>query len=175
MLASLRRETVIATLLPRQKNQDYEQIASIFPDTADNEKEHAKRFLKLLEGGTAEITASFPAGVIGDTVANLNEGSQGENYECSEMYPQFAKIADEEGFAQIGEVFRHIARAEKQHEKRYRGLLKNVTEGKVFKKESSVAWRCRNCGYVHDGSEAPQECPACSHPRAYFELLAENW
>jgi rubrerythrin len=157
------------------KKENYEQIASVFFDTADNEKEHAKRFFKLLEGGTAEIIAAFPAGVIGDTVANLNEASQGEHYEWSEMYPQFAKIADEEGFAPVGEVFRNIARAEKQHERRYRGLLKNVTEGKVFKKESLVAWRCRNCGYVHDGSEAPMECPACAHPRAYFELLAENW
>lgn len=157
------------------KKEGYEQIAGFFLETADQEKEHAKREFKFLQGGEVEIIASFPAGIIGDTITNLKEAASGEHYEWSQMYPEFARIADEEGFPEIAEVFRSIAKAEKQHEKRYLGLLKNLTEGKVFKKDKVVVWKCRNCGYIHEGEEAPQECPACAHPQAYFELLAENW
>ena len=157
------------------KKEGYEQISSIFLETADNEKEHAKRFFKFLEGGDVQISWAFPAGIIGDTATNLTEASQGENYEWTEMYPQYAKIAGEEGFTEVAEVFRNISKAEKQHEKRYRGLLKNVKEGKVFKKDTAVVWKCRNCGYIHEGMEAPEECPACAHPKAHFELLSENW
>jgi len=157
------------------RKEGYEQISAIFLETADNEKEHAKRLFKFLEGGEVEISAAFPAGVIGDTKENLKAAAAGENYEHTKMYPEFAKIAEEEGFEEIASVFRAIAVAEKQHEKRYLGLLKNIEEGKVFKKEKVVKWKCRNCGYIHEGTEAPEECPACAHPRAYFELLAENW
>ena len=159
----------------KAKKEKFEQISGIFAETADNEKEHAKRFFKFLEGGDLEITAGFPAGVIGSTAENLEASANGENHEWSDMYPGFAKVADEEGFSEIAEVFRNIAKAEKQHEKRYRDLLKNVKEGKVFKKDGTVTWRCRNCGYIHEGAEAPDECPACVHPQAHFELLAENW
>ena len=157
------------------RKEGYEQISAIFLETADNEKEHAKRLFKFLEGGEVEISAAFPAGVIGDTKENLKAAAAGENYEHTKMYPEFARIAEEEGFEEIASVFRAIAVAEKQHEKRYLGLLKNIEEGKVFKKEKVVKWKCRNCGYIHEGTEAPEECPACAHPRAYFELLAENW
>jgi len=157
------------------RKEGYEQISAIFLETADNEKEHAKRLFKFLEGGEVEISAAFPAGVIGDTKENLKAAAAGENYEHTKMYPEFAKIAEEEGFEEIASVFRAIAVAEKQHEKRYLGLLKNIEEGKVFKKEKVVKWKCRNCGYIHEGTEAPEECPACAHPRAYFELLTENW
>ncbi len=122
-----------------------------------------------------EITAAFPAGVIGTTAENLKAAAEGENYEWDKMYPEFAKVAEEEGFDEIAAVFEAIAVAEKQHEKRYKGLLKNLEEGKVFKKDQEVVWRCINCGYLHVGAEAPQLCPACAHPQAYFELLAENW
>jgi len=157
------------------RKEGYEQISAIFLETADNEKEHAKRLFKFLEGGKVEISAAFPAGVIGDTKENLKAAAAGENYEHTQMYPEFARIAEEEGFEEIASVFRAIAVAEKQHEKRYLGLLKNIEEGKVFKKDKVVKWKCRNCGYIHEGTEAPEECPACAHPRAYFELLAENW
>lgn len=157
------------------RKEGYEQISAIFLETADNEKEHAKRLFKFLEGGEVEISAAFPAGVIGDTKENLKAAAAGENYEHTKMYPEFAKIAEEEGFEEIASVFRAIAVAEKQHEKRYLGLLKNIEEGKVFKKDKVVKWKCRNCGYIHEGTEAPEECPACAHPRAYFELLTENW
>lgn len=157
------------------KKEDYEQISGIFTETADNEKEHAKRLFKFLEGGEAEIRASFPAGVIGKTVENLKEAAAGENYEHTTMYPQFAKIADEEGFSDIACVFRAIAVAEKQHEKRYLALLDNLKNKRVFKREKVVKWRCRNCGYIHEGNEPPEKCPACTHPQAYFELLGENW
>jgi len=164
------------TYFASQARKDgYEQISAIFLETADNEKEHAKRLFKFLEGGEVEISAAFPAGVIGDTKENLKAAAAGENYEHTQMYPEFAKIAEEEGFEEIASVFRAIAVAEKQHEKRYLGLLKNMEEGKVFKKDKVVKWKCRNCGYIHEGTEAPEECPACAHPRAYFELLAENW
>jgi rubrerythrin len=157
------------------KKEGYEQIAAIFLDTADNEKEHAKVLFKLLEGGQVEITGAFPAGVIGDTAANLREAAAGENYENTKMYPEFAAIAESEGFPAIATTMRNIAIAEKGHENRYRALIKNLDEGTVFKKNEMVTWRCRNCGYLHEGTEAPQECPACQHARAYFELLGENY
>lgn len=159
----------------RAKKEGYVQISDIFTETADQEKEHAKRLFKFLEGGEVEINAAFPAGVIGDTIDNLQASAAGENYEHTTMYPEFAKIAEEEGFPEIAEVFRSIAVAEKQHEKRYLALAKNIEEGKVFKKGEPVVWRCKNCGYIHVGTEAPEKCPACAHPKAYFELLAENW
>lgn len=151
------------------------QIADIFEETANQEKEHAKRLFKLLEGGEVEIQGSFPAGVIGTTATNLTGSASGENHEWTTMYPEFAKIAREEGFENIAKIFEAIAVAEKQHEKRYLDLKKNIETGKVFKRDSTVAWRCRNCGYVHQGNSAPEACPACAHPQAYFELLGENW
>ncbi len=157
------------------KKEGFEQIAAIFLDTADNEKEHAKVFFKLLEGGEVEITGAFPAGVIGDTRANLKAAADGEMFENTKMYPSFAGIADSEGFPEIAETFRRISSVEKGHEIRYRALLKNVENGTVFKKDKKVFWRCRNCGYIQEGTEAPEECPACKHERAYYELLAENY
>jgi rubrerythrin len=157
------------------KKEGLEQISGIFSDTADNEKEHAKRFFKFLEGGDLEITASYPAGVIGNTMENLKAAAAGENLEHTVLYPEAARIAEEEGFSEIANVYRAIAEVEKEHEKRYRALLKNVENYTVFKKGATVKWRCRNCGYVHEGSEAPIECPACAHPRDYYELLAENY
>lgn len=157
------------------KKDGYEQISFIFEETANQEKEHAKRLFKFLNGGEVEITASFPAGVIGSTLENLKAAVEGENYEHTQMYPEFAKIADEEGFHEIAAVFRNIAVAEKQHEKRYRALASNIETGKVFKRDEEVVWRCRNCGYLHKGKEAPETCPACAHPRAHFELLGENY
>lgn len=158
------------------KKEGYEQISGAFLETADNEKEHAKRLFKFLEGGEElEITAGFPAGKIGTTAENLKASAGGENYEQTSMYPGFAKTAEKEGFAEIAQVFKSIAVAEREHEKRYLGLLKNLEAGTVFKKETPVKWRCRNCGYIHEGNEAPETCPACAHPQAYFELLAENW
>jgi len=151
------------------------QIAHVFEETADQEKEHAKKFFKFLEGGEVEIHAAFPAGVIGSTAVNLKAAADGENHEWGSMYPEFAKIARDDGFETVAMTFEAIAVAEKQHEKRFRGLLANVEAGTVFKKNKKVGWRCRNCGYVHEGEEAPQACPACAHPQAYFEVLAENW
>lgn len=159
----------------KAKKQGYEQISAIFLETADNEKEHAERIFKFLEGGEAEVAASFPAGVIGDTKDNLKAAASGENYEHTTMYPDFARIAEKEGFDEIAAVFRSIANAEKQHERRYLGLMENIEKGRVFKREKVVKWRCRNCGYIHEGTEAPNECPACAHPQAYYELLCENW
>jgi rubrerythrin len=153
----------------------YIQIADIFEETANQEKEHAKRFFKFLEGGEVEIQSSFPAGVIGTIASNLTTAAAGEHHEWTNLYPSFAKVAREEGFENISMVFEAISIAEKQHEKRYLGLLANVEAGKVFKKDKPVVWRCRNCGYLHEGKEAPQTCAACAHPQAYFELLAENW
>ncbi len=153
----------------------FEQIAAIFLDTADNEKEHAKRFFKHLEGGELEIRAAYPAGVIGDTAQNLEAAAAGENLEWTKLYREAGEVADEEGFPKVATLFREIAEVEAEHEKRYRKLLANVREGKVFKKDAVVKWRCRNCGYVYEGKEAPGECPSCAHPRAYFELLAENY
>lgn len=157
------------------KKEGYEQIAAIFQETADNEKEHAKRFFKFLEGGDVEITGVFPAGVIGDTKANLLAAANGEHHEHTAMYPEFAKIAEQEGFPVIAAVFRFIASVEKHHEERYRALLQNIENGKVFKKDDVTKWKCRNCGYVHDGKSAPEKCPACDHPQAFFELLADNF
>ena len=157
------------------KKDGYVQISEIFAETADQEKEHAKRLFKLLEGGEVEVAAAFPAGVIGTTLDNLKEAAAGENHEYTDMYPGFAKIALEEGFEEIAEIFKAIAVAEKQHEKRYLALAANIANRTVFKKSESVVWRCRNCGYLHEGTDAPEECPACAHPQAHFELLAENW
>jgi rubrerythrin len=159
----------------KAKKEGYVQISDIFTETANQEKEHAKRLFKFLEGGEVEITGSFPAGVIGTTLENLKDAAAGEHYEQTEMYPEFAKTAREEGFDTIASVFEAIAVAEKQHEKRYVDLAANIEDGKVFKKDEEVTWRCRNCGYLHEGSEAPEVCPACDHPRAHFELLGENW
>ena len=157
------------------KKDGYVQISEIFTETANQEKEHAKRLFKLLEGGEVEIAAAFPAGVIGTTLDNLKEAAGGENYEYTEMYPGFAKVAVEEGFEEIAEIFKAIAVAEKQHEKRYLALATNIENSIVFKREQAVVWRCRNCGYLHEGNEAPDECPACAHDRAHFELLGENY
>lgn len=157
------------------KKDGYVQIQHIFEETADQEKEHAKRLFKLLEGGEVEITAAFPAGVIGTTVENLQEAAAGENYEHTTMYPDFAATAREEGFANIADIFMAIAVAEKQHEKRYKDLLANIEGGRVFKRDTRETWRCRNCGYLYEGEEAPEVCPACAHARAHFELLGENW
>jgi rubrerythrin len=158
------------------KKEGFEQISAIFLDTADNEKEHAKIFFKLLEGGEpVDITGAFPAGVIGDTKANLKAAAEGEMLENTKMYPGFAVIAENEGFPEIANTFGRISSVEKGHENRYRALLKNLDEGAVFKKGEKVFWRCRNCGYIHEGTEAPAECPACQHEQAYFEILNENY
>lgn len=157
------------------KKEGYEQISALFLDTAENEKEHAKRFFKLLEGGAVEITAKYPAGVIGTTAQNLEASANGENEEWTALYPEAARMANEEGFPDIAHQFQKIAEVEQEHEKRYRKLLKDVKEGKVFKKDVMVKWRCRNCGYVHEGKEAPEKCPACDHPTAYYEILCENY
>ena len=157
------------------KKDGFVQISAIFEETANQEKEHAKRLFKLLEGGEAQVTASFPAGVIGTTLENLFEAASGENYEHSTMYPGFAQTARKEGFDEIADIFMAIAVAEKQHEKRYRALAANIQEDRVFRRESEVTWRCRNCGYLHVGEEAVEECPACAHARDHFELLGENY
>jgi len=157
------------------KKDGYMQISEIFTETANQEKEHAKRLFKLLAGGEVEVTAAFPAGVIGTTPDNLKESAAGENYEYTDMYPGFAKTAVEEGLEEIAEIFKAIAVAEKQHEKRYLALAANIANNTVFKKDTSVVWRCRNCGYLHEGDSALEECPACAHPQAHFELLGENW
>ena len=157
------------------KKEGFVQIADIFAETADQEKEHAKRFFKQLKGGDVEITGAFPAGIIGTTAQNLTASAAGEHHEWSEMYPGFAKIAREEGFDEAAAIWDAVSVAEKQHENRYLGLLKNVEAGTVFKKDKVVVWRCRNCGYLHEGEEALISCPACAHPQAHFELLAENW
>jgi len=157
------------------KKDGFVQISDIFTETADQEKEHAKRLFKLLEGGEVEVQAAFPAGIIGKTADNLKEAAGGENYEWTDMYPSFAKVAREEGLDDIAKIFESIAVAEKQHEKRYLALMANIENGKVFKKDKPVVWRCRNCGYLHEGVEAPKECPACAHAQAHFELLGENY
>jgi rubrerythrin len=159
----------------RAKKEGYEQIAGLFIETADNEREHAKRLFKFLEGGEAEVMATFPAGVIGDTRVNLRAAAAGENYERTVMYPEFAQIADAEGFPTVAAVFKAIAVAEKQHEKRYMGLLENIEKNRVFRREAPRKWKCRNCGYIHEGPDTPAICPACDHVQSYFELLEENW
>jgi rubrerythrin len=157
------------------KKEGYEQIAAIFLETAENEKEHAKVFFKYLEGGEVEITASYPAGVIGDTAANLKTAADGEKHEWSALYAEFERVAREEGFLDVAESFHEIAEVEEFHEARYRKLSANIADGEVFRKKSTVKWHCRNCGYVHEGAEAPDICPACRHPKAHYEVLAENY
>ena len=157
------------------KKEGYVQISYIFEETANQEKEHAKRLFKFLEGGEVEITASFPAGVIGTTVENLKAASEGENHEHTSMYPGFAETARKEGFPEVATVMEAIAVAEKNHKKRFLDLMANIEAGRVFKRDQAVIWRCRNCGYVHEGKEALVLCPACTHPQAHFELLGENW
>ncbi len=159
----------------KARKEGFRQISEIFTETADQEREHAKRLFKFLEGGELEITAAFPAGVIGPTIENLKAAAGGENYEWTDMYPSFAKTAREEGFSDIANVFEAIAVAEKQHEKRYNDLAANIKAGRVFKRDKTVVWRCLNCGYVHEGTEPPELCPACAHPTPHFELLGENW
>ena len=151
------------------------QISDIFQETADNEKEHAKRFFKLLEGGALEIQASYPAGVIGTTAENLNASAEGEHEEWTKLYREAEETARQEGFEEIAVQFKEIAEVEEEHEKRFRKLLKNIKDGTVFKKEKIVKWKCLNCGYVHEGTEAPEKCPACAHPQGYYELLGENY
>jgi len=155
--------------------EGYVQVGKIFEETAAQEKEHAERLFKMLEGGEVSITASFPAGVIGKTADNLKESFTGEDYEWQTMYPGFAKTAREEGFAEIADVFERIAVAEKQHSRRYQALRKNIEDGSVFKKDKPVVWRCINCGYIHTGKTPPEKCPACAHEKKYFEILGENW
>lgn len=153
----------------------FEQIANIFTETADNEKEHAKVFFGHLEGGDAEITAVYPAGLVKDTKSNLEAAAAGENAEWTAIYTDFAKIARDEGFPEVARAFEQIAKVEKFHESRYRKLAKNITDGEVFKRQSPVKWHCINCGYVYEGTEPPKECPACKHPQAFYELLADNY
>lgn len=157
------------------KKEGYEQIAGVFLETAEQEKEHAKRFFKFLEGGMVEITASYPAGKIGTTMENLLEAAEGELEEWGMLYPDFATVAEEEGFKQIATAFRMIAKVEVEHEKRYRQLLANIEEGKVFEKEEAILWQCRNCGFVYEGKKAPLKCPACEHPQAFFEPMKQNY
>ncbi len=157
------------------RKEGFVQIADIFDETADQEKEHAKRFFKFLEGGDLEITACFPAGRIGTTAENLLAAAIGEHEEHADLYPAFAAVADQEGFAEIAAVWRAVSVAEKQHEKRYRDLLANIENNRVFERSEQVTWRCRNCCYLHKNHKAPELCPACAHPMAHFELLGENW
>ena len=157
------------------KKSGYEQISAIFQETADNEKEHAKKFFKFLEGGEVKITAAYPAGVIGNTLANLEAAAAGEHLEWSKLYKEAENTAREEGFKQIADLFKEIGEVEVEHEKRYRKLIKNIKEDKVFKKDTMVKWKCRNCGYVHEGKVAPKKCPACAYPQSYYELLCENY
>ena len=157
------------------KKAGYEQIAAIFQETADNEKEHAKSFFKLLEGGDVEIQATYPAGVIGDTAQNLEAAAAGEHLEWTKLYKEAGDVAEEEGFAKVAKQFRDVAAVEVQHERRYRKLLKNIKEKTVFQKDTVLKWKCRNCGYVHEGKVAPENCPTCDHPKAFFELLCENY
>jgi rubrerythrin len=159
----------------KARKEGYEQIANIFTETAENEKEHAKIFFQYLEGGDTEITASYPAGIIGDSRANLEAAAAGENLEWSTLYANFAREARNEGFSQVAASFKEIGEVEKFHESRYRKLLSNITKSEVFKKKTTVKWHCANCGYVFEGTEAPRECPACKHPQAFYELLAENY
>ncbi len=179
LLASFAGETQARTrynyFASQARKEGYVQIADIFDETANQEKEHAKRFFKFLEGGELEVTASFPAGIIGTTLENLKAAADGEHHEHSSMYPDFAATAREEGFEAIARVFEAVCVAERQHEKRYRDLAANIEAGRVFVRDTEVVWRCRNCGYLHTGKEAPASCPACAHPTDHFELLGENW
>ncbi len=157
------------------KKEGLEQISAIFTETAENEKEHAKRFFKFLEGNMVEITATYPAGKIGTTLENLKASADGENEEWTELYPEFAKVAEEEGFKEIATAFKMIAKVEAAHENRFRTLYNNLEEGKVFKRGDKVVWKCRNCGFIHEGTVAPKMCPACLHPQSYFEIKATNY
>ena len=157
------------------KKEGYEEISAVFTETADQEKEHAKRLFKFMEGGEVEITWSYPSGVISTTLNNLQEAAEGEYDEWDHMYPEFAKVADEEGFPEIARVMRNIAKAEKGHEERYRKLRERIEKDEVFKRDEPIEWQCRNCGYIHTGKEAPGECPACAHPQAYFEPKKDNY
>jgi len=159
----------------KAKKEGYEQIAAVFLETADNEKEHAERLFKFLEGGEVEVTASFPAGTIAGTLENLKNAAGGEHYEHTIMYPEFARVAEEEGFSEIAAVLLAIARAEKAHEARYLKLCENIEQGKVFHRDGEVTWKCRNCGYLHEGTEPPEVCPACDHARSYYELWSRNY
>ena len=159
----------------KAKKDGFVQISKIFEETAAQEKEHAERLFKFLEGGDVEVTASFPAGIIASTADNLKAAAAGEDHEWQEMYPSYAKIARAEGFEEIADVMEHIAVAEKQHSKRYKALRQNILDGKVFKKDGKIVWRCLNCGYIHEGDSAPEKCPACAHAKDYFEVLGENW
>lgn len=157
------------------KKEGLEQIAALFEETSLNEKEHAKRFFKFLEGGMVEITASYPAGIIGTTLENLKASADGENEEWTELYPEFARIAEEEGFKEVAVAFKMIAKVEEAHEKRYRTLYNNLMDGKVFEKDEKIVWKCRNCGFLHEGTKALQKCPACLHPQSYFEIKESNY
>ena len=157
------------------RKEGFEQIANIFLETAEKEKEHAKIYFKHLEGGDVEIMAAYPAGVIGDTKSNLEAAAAGENMEWTTLYANFAKIAREEGFLEVAISFEQISKVEKFHESRYRKLIANIAGNEVFKKKTTVKWHCTNCGYVHEGPEAPKECPTCKHPQSYYEVLAENY
>ena len=159
----------------KAKKDGFVQISKIFEETAAQEKEHAERLFKFLEGGDVEVTASFPAGIIASTADNLKSAAAGEDHEWQEMYPSYAKIARAEGFEELADVMEHIAVAEKQHSKRYKALRQNILDGKVFKKDGKIVWRCLNCGYIHEGDSAPEKCPACAHAKDYFEVLGENW
>lgn len=159
----------------KAKKEGYEQIAAIFQETADNEKEHAEIFFKHLQGGMLEITASYPAGVIGTTEENLLAAAEGEKEEWGVLYPNFSKTAEKEGFPKIAESFKEIAEVEEHHEKRYRQLRENIKRGRVFKRDKVFKWKCRNCGYVHEGKDAPKVCPACKHPQSYYEILTESY
>jgi rubrerythrin len=157
------------------KAEGFEQISGIFTETSDNEKEHAQLFFKLLKGGMVEITAAYPAGVIGSTAENLLAGAEGEKLEWGTLYPNFADVAEQEGFSEAARTFRMVAKVEAYHERRYRKLLESVQKGSVFKKDKPAVWKCRNCGYVFEGKEVPEKCPVCAHPRSYFELWTENY
>ena len=157
------------------KKEGYEQISGVFTETAEQEKEHAKRFFKYLEGGDVEITATFPAGRIGTTIENLKAAAMGENEEWDVLYPEFANVADEEGFPEIARTFRNIAKVEAEHERRYLKLLSRITDGNFFVRDGEIWWQCRNCGFIYKGSEAPVECPSCNHPQAYFEPMKDNY
>jgi rubrerythrin len=159
----------------KARKEGYMQISAMFEETANQEKEHAKRFFQFLEGGDLEIMAGFPAGIIGSTLENLLAAAGGENFEHTTLYPSFAQKAKEEGFADVALAFKNISVAEKQHEKRYRGLAANLEKGQVFRRDKKIVWRCLNCGFLHESEEAPEKCPACLHPKAYFEILGENW
>ena len=157
------------------KKEGLEQISAIFDETALNEREHAKRFFKFLEGGAVEITATYPAGIIASTLENLKAAADGENEEWTDLYPEFARIAEEEGYKEVAAAFKLISKVEKAHEDRYRTLYDNLESGKVFKRGDKVIWKCRNCGYIHEAESAPQICPACLHPQSYFEIKESNY